>query len=462
MTAITDALARWGAMKSTDLYAKIKDEVGSQRTFERTLRDTPGLLRLGSTRSRTYALRRPDVPPAEIRMRNEKGEEFIIGNLLGLEAGQWAFDHATWAKPWMQIGYQGEGTLPIYQGLPWFMEAFRPAGFLGKAWVRQHAEAHGWSLDVQSWTDDQVLLAATQEPWDWRGNLSVGPFAEVAANRVTPATRNGEYARLADLVMEGVTVGASADGEQPKFTALVEEPDMEPRAVIVKFTDRLTGDPAARRWADVMVTEAVASQVMALHGLDTARTEVWIHGDRLWLETTRFDRVGTIGRCGMVSLRALAASFNYQGPTGGWVGAVEHLVRRGVLDTPALPQAQHLATIGHLLLNNDMHMGNLSFIVGDGWPFPLTIAPVYDMTPMHWIPSIKTRVVPALKREPVYGTTDTQAMTIVAEIWEETSHREMATAEWRAWAADRAEQIRARMAGSLSSLVLDGRHSPKA
>ena len=62
MTAITQALARWGVMQSGDLYEHVKDDFGSQRSFERALADTPGLLRLGSTRSRAYALRRLGQP----------------------------------------------------------------------------------------------------------------------------------------------------------------------------------------------------------------------------------------------------------------------------------------------------------------------------------------------------------------------------------------------------------------
>ena len=441
MSAITEALSRQGAMKSGALYEKVKADFGSLRSFERALADEPALLRLGSRRSRTYAIQRLDVPSAPIYLRDEEGIDFNLGSLLSLEADQWAFDHGTFAKPWMKIGWLENGDLPVYQGLPWFMDAFRPAGFLGRAWVRAHAAAHGWPLDIEAWTADQILVAAMQVPWDWRGNLSVGPFEGGDEHIVTPANRKAEYAKKADLVMEGVMVGASADGEQPKFTAVVTEAATV-RPVIVKFSGRLTGDPAARRWADIIVTEAVANQVMTLYGLDAARTEVWTHADRVWLETTRFDRVSARGRRAMVSLRALARTFNYNGPQNGWVGAVQHLARRGVIDARAVEQATHLATIGHLLLNNDMHMGNLSFIVGHGWPHPFTVAPMYDMAPMRWVPSVVARVVPALQEEPIIATGDREAVRIAAEIWEATALHDLVSEEWRRWAADRAQQIR--------------------
>lgn len=440
MTAISQALARWGAMKSDELYQRVKDDFGSRRSFERALADMPDLLRLGSKRSRAYAQRRAAIEPLPVYLRNEAGEDRLLGSLLALEADQWAFEHAEDARPWMRIGLLNKGQLPVYQGLPWFMDAFRPAGFLGRAWVRQHAGAHGWPLDVQAWTDEQILRAAMQEPWDWRGNLSVGPFVDLPGQVVALADRNAAYAIRADQAMEGAVVGASAEGEQPKFTAVIAE-TRGMRPVIVKFSGRLDGSPVARRWADVMVTEAVANQVMAVHGIAAASTEAWIHDDRLWLETTRFDRIGARGRRGMVALQPLARTFNYHGPQNGWVQAVAHLERWGAVDIEQLRLTEHLATIGHLLLNNDMHMRNLSFLVGDDSSHLLTVAPVYDMTPMRWAPSATTGAVPPLQEEAVFATDDGEAKRIAFEIWEDTTRHPLVSEEWRSWAAARAEQI---------------------
>lgn len=441
MSVITQALARWGAMKSGDLYERVKDDFGSQRSFERALAGTRDLLRLGSKRTRAYALRRGMVEPVPVFMRNEAGEDCMLGSLLALAADQWTFEHAQHARPWMQIGWLNQGQLPVYQGLPWFVDAFRPAGFLGRAWVRQHANAHGWPLDVQAWTEDQILAAALQEPWDWRGNLSIGPFVDLPDQVVTLANRNAEYATRANQAMEGAVVGASAEGEQPKFTAVVAEGEAL-RPVIVKFSGRLDADPAARRWADIMVTEAVANQVMTLHGIEAASAAVWVHDDRLWLETTRFDRIGARGRRGMVALQPLARTFNYQGPQNGWVQAVAHLERLGVVDAEQLQRTERLATIGHLLLNNDMHMRNLSFMVSDCWPYPLTVSPVYDMTPTRWAPSVAMGAAPALREEPVFATGDAEAKLIAAEIWEDAAGHPLVSDEWRLWAANRAGQIR--------------------
>jgi hypothetical protein len=427
-------------MSSHDLYKKVQDEFGSERSFQRALSDTSNLVRLGSKRNRGYALTRGDTPPSPIYLRNETGDDVFLGHLIALEAGQWTWDASGSRQRWAKLSQLSE-TLPVYQGLPWFMDAFRPAGFLGRAWVREHANAHGWSLDIQSWTDDQILSAAQQVPWDWRGNLSLGPFHDIENSVIATGDRRAEYAKRADLVLDGVMVGASADGEQPKFTAVVAEGDRQ-RPVLVKFSPRMTDDPAARRWGDIMLTEAIAQQIMAIHGLDSATTEFWVHDDRMWLETTRFDRIGAHGRRGMVSLRALANSYHYQGPPNGWIQAAEHLERRGALRPEDVVNVRHIATIGQLLLNTDMHMGNLSFIVGDSWPHPLQVAPVYDMTPMRWVPVGAQNVVPPLAPQPLFKTSDIDAMLIAAEVWEETSRQDLATEGWRQWSAGRARQIR--------------------
>lgn len=444
MSPITAALSRWGALSSPDLYKKVRDNFGSERSLERALGDTPNLIRLGSKRNRGYAIARTDIRPSPVYMRVQDGNDVFLGNLLALEANQWTWDDAGTQQWWMLLS-QLSANLPVYQGLPWFMDAFRPAGFLGRTWVREHAGTHGWSLDIQSWTDEQILSAALQVPWDWRGNLSLGPFHEMENGVIPSGNRKGEYARRARLVLGGATVGASADGEQPKFTAVVDEGGAR-RPVLVKFSPPMTDDPAARRWGDIMLTEAVAQQVMAIHGLDSAATEVWAHDDCIWLETTRFDRDGEHGRLGMVSLRALAHSYNYRGPANGWVQAAEHLEKQGAILEEDVATVRHIATIGHLLLNTDMHMGNLSFIVGNGWPYPLRVAPVYDMTPMRWVPVGAQKVVPPLVPEPLFKTDDREAMLIAAEIWEETSRRNLATDAWRDWSAQRARQIREALA----------------
>lgn len=439
MSVITDALSQ-GALPSIALYARVEHAYGSRRSYERDLADTPNLLRLGTTKNRVYGLVQPHAAPTPIWMRDEAGRDSCVGSLQSMSADQWAFiPSAKDAPVWLGLGHI-PGLPNVHQGLPWFLEPFRPAGFLGRTWVREHAQAHGWTQDVTAWTDDQVITAVLQEPWDWRGNLAIGLVKDALEQWVPAANRRAVYAQRADQVMRGMVVGASADGEQPKFTAVVDE-GHEQRPVIVKFSQRMTNDRAARRWADVMVTEAIASQVLTLHGLSAAPTQVWEHDDRLWLETTRFDRVGASGRRGMVSLRALALAYNYRGPQGGWVDAVRHLQRQGVVAPDDVARTERLATISHLLSNNDMHMGNLAFLLPPDTTV-LPLAPVYDMTPMRWIPSLTTGVVPELDtNEALYRTTDREALAIAYEMWSESADHPLVSEEWRSFTAHRAERI---------------------
>lgn len=442
MSAITQVLARWGALPAAELYDRLSKELGTERSIQRALKSHPDVLAMGNARRRAYALRRPEMPPVTIMLRDEHGRDSAVARLTALVAGQWWVAPEPGAPQWMGLG-ERDRTPGVFQGLPWFLEPFRPAGFLGRAWVREHAAANGWTADVNAWTDDQVVTAALQESWDWRGNLGLARITD-ATDAVVPAgERRFLYAERASQVLDGHMVGASADGEQPKFTAVVDDgPGRSARPVLVKFSPYLSGDPAAQRWGDVMVTEGVAAQVMAVHGMSTASTLVWSHDDRIWLETTRFDRVNANGRKGMTSLRALAQTFGYTGPQNGWVGAVEHLQRRGAVGNEHVEQARHLAAIGHLLANTDMHMGNLSFLLSNDAEPLLSIAPAYDMAPMRWVPGATSGRVPVLESEAIPHVDDREALIVAREIWEETARHELVTPAWAEWANHRAQQLK--------------------
>lgn len=441
MSAITDALTRWGALSSGELYKYVAREVGTARTMQRVIKSEPNVLRLGHTTRSAYGLRRPDMEPVLIVLRDEQGRDYNIATLIALVAGQWWVDPMAGAPKWMVLG-ERDGTPGVFQGLPWYLEPFRPAGFLGRAWVREHAQAHGWTLDVNAWSDDQVITAALQESWDWRGNLGLTRITAATDAVVPAADRHARYAEIANQVLNGVMVGASADGEQPKFTAVIDDgKERHLRAVLVKFSPPLTDDPAAQRWGDIMVTEGVVAQVMTLHGVSAAPTQVWRYQDRIWLETNRFDRIHEKGRKGMASLRALAQTFGYTGPQNGWVDAVEHLNRRGAIDVEQVMRAKHLANIGHLVAHTDMHMGNLSFLLSNDVDPQLSVAPAYDMAPMRWVPSSNTGAVPPLVKEDPPRVMDSEATAIAREVWDVVAHHELVTPEWAEWAGTRARQL---------------------
>ena len=264
MSAIVNELTRSGASSAAELYRRVKTEVGSESTFQRGLKATPNILVFGAASLRGYALRRLELEPIPLRLRTEDGRDLLLGTLVALEASQWAFvaegADRRLLPSWLCFG-QLSDALPVYQGLPWFMESFRPAGFLGRAWVNQHAQANGWPVDADSWSDDQVLRAALQTPWDWRGNLSIGPFPKAPLDLIPIVGRLDEYSKRALQVLNGEPAGSFADGEQPKFTATLDEGHNH-RSVLVKFSPRMAEGPVARRWGDMLVTEAIAAQTL--------------------------------------------------------------------------------------------------------------------------------------------------------------------------------------------------------
>jgi hypothetical protein len=84
---------------------------------------------------------------------------------------------------------------------------------------------------------------------DGPGNFILGDQALKAALGKMPSIialpeRGQNYSELARATQAGEQVGSSAAGEQSKFTACVEGVD-EPRHVIVKFSERVDGNPVS-------------------------------------------------------------------------------------------------------------------------------------------------------------------------------------------------------------------------
>lgn len=180
--------------------------------------------------------------------------------------------------------------------------------------------------------------------------------------------------------------------------------------------------------------------------MSASSTRVFSHDDRLWLESTRFDRVGLNGRRGMASLRSLAERFSYRGAQHAWVGAVDHLQKKRVIDMDQYWAAKRLADVGHLIQNRDMHMGNLSFLLPSKHEGPLlTLAPAYDMSPMRWAPSPRG-VVPTIdENEGIVRVDDREAVAIAEEIWATTALHPLISNQWRKLALDRADKLRERL-----------------
>lgn len=99
--------------------------------------------------------------------------------------------------------------------------------------------------------------------------------------------------------MAGILACLGPGGEQPKFTATVEE-DGQRDAVLVKFSRAADGE-AAERWADLLVCEHLALQCLRDAGIQAAASELIQTSDYTFLEVRRFDRTpNLLGRLGFV------------------------------------------------------------------------------------------------------------------------------------------------------------------
>jgi hypothetical protein len=302
-----------------------------------------------------------------------------------------------------------------FEGLPYPLQDMRPQGFLGRHFARRHSALLQVPENPALWTDDDALHALSLLGADTPGNLILGEAAcrtwldQVQSYRQAPDTPGWAedelaeaYPRLAEQALAQGVPGSSAGGEFPKFTALRREAAQH---VLVKFSGS-DGAPGTQRWADLLVCEHLAGQVLQDQlGIRAAASRILSSGGRTFLEVARFDRHGLFGRSGLVSWAALDGAFF--GTAGRpWGEAGRRLAERGWLSAREAEQLARLWHFGQLIGNSDMHDGNLSFQLSTGPSGSdgaggsqlssqrevarrgsrLRLAPVYDMLPMRYAP----------------------------------------------------------------------------
>jgi hypothetical protein len=180
--------------------------------------------------------------------------------------------------------------------------------------------------------------------------------------------------------MAGDPAGSSAGGEQPKFATVLQDGD-ECRHVLIKFSPSLTS-LEGQRWADLLHCERLALEIVQAAGIDAARSRILEADRRVFLEVDRFDRIGTLGRSSLFSLRSIDSE--YVGAGDDWAKCAGGLLRAGVISPEDAREMRWLKVFGGLIGNTDMHLGNLSFIRVRSRFY--TLAPVYDMLPMLYRP----------------------------------------------------------------------------
>ena len=202
--------------------------------------------------------------------------------------------------------------------------------------------------------------------------------------------------------MRGESPGSSTGGEQPKFTAAVQRSgEVEIiEHVIVKFSPQVD-TPNGRRWADLLICEHLALEVLARNQIAAAHTSILETGRRVFLEVLRFDRVGLKGRRPMATLAALDGDLGMLDQN--WTAVAHELGRLRQFSAADVKTVEILDLYGALIGNTDRHHGNLAL----AWRFDQAHAllAANDMLPMlyrpnahgeiigrEWLPNLGTRL----------------------------------------------------------------------
>lgn len=336
---------------------------------------------IGNSVSRSYALLKPiGIVGSQWNLYrvDESGNVERIGVL-----------HSTNAGFYLDGDYPAffgeEFKNKIFPSLPWFLFEHRPQGFVGRNIVYNLNKTFGISKELNSWGDSDILEYAVRFGCDLAGSLILGETAKsafLAGNNffIPESRREAEYPELALNAVSNGVPRSSAAGEQPKFCATVQGKSGEFRNVIVKFSGDTTND-INRRWADLLIAEYTALQILKKYGFPAAAAELVFAKNRVFLEYSRIDRIGRYGRRGTSSLSGIDSAFIGVGG-GSWSQAMRK--GKAYFCEKDIELAERIYDFGFAIGNTDMHFGNISFYVGHDLPFAL--APIYDMLPMFYAP----------------------------------------------------------------------------
>jgi hypothetical protein len=293
----------------------------------------------------------------------ESGMIEQLGTLRALAGDFWLMEFIA-DEPLYSLGMKNG----LSEGWPWFLDELRPQGFMGRAFAHRFHRQLGAPADLNLWGPDHFLLASYIFGDDLPGNLMVGAHPI----RVPQPVKESDWPELARESVKGRPPGSSAGGERPKFSAGLE---------LVKFARR---DDQKGRWADLLVAESTAGEILKEHGIPSATSRIVEMDDLVFLAVSRFDRTHSGGRAGVHTLAAIDGALYGEG-SGSWADMAEKLYQDGLISHSAQDRIQQVWDFGKAIRNTDMHFGNLGFYPSAGGG--LEIAPVYDMSPMAYAPN---------------------------------------------------------------------------
>ena len=424
LAAVLQALlAQRGILSNAELQTATGK---SAATLSRALKQLlPQVQALGNARNTRYGLVREIMGRAAqqpMYLTDESGISSLWGRLTFVEGQRLHVQ-----TPDINTTTQGD--------LPWFLEAMRPQGFLG----RLRGQAIGFAdANPENWSLEQTLYAILAFEHDGPGALTLGqetgeflPEAPLDSEQ-----RTLHYDRLASNVTQTLPAGSSAGGEQPKFLVHLDAPtDYE--CLVVKFTPP-RGTLFGERWHDLLHTEFIALQTLEKHGFKTAKTRIVQSSQRTYLESVRFDRIGLNGKRHVVPLAPIHKAF-VGGSRQNWATSCDKLAELGHLPRQEAQTVHVLLYFGRLIGNTDMHFGNLSLAVNDMARLAtpkFSLAPCYDMLTMAYKPgefrgdlSYDPLEVP---RKPLGADIQwQQALTMAKEFWETLGDTEAVSVDLR-------------------------------
>jgi HipA-like C-terminal domain len=371
---IKTLLAQHGLLTSAELQSATGK---SQATLSRALKQLlPQVQALGRGRRTVYGWTREIMGHAgqqPIYLTDENGYSSQWGRLTFVEG-----ERLHVQTPDINTTSQGD--------LPWFLEAMRPQGFLG----RLRGQSIGFAdANPDNWSLEQTLYAILAFEHDGPGALTLGQeTGELLPEAPLDLEQRAQhYDRLASNVTQTLPAGSSAGGEQPKFLVHLDTPTGYDR-LVVKFTPP-RGTPFGERWHDLLHTELIALQTLAKHGFSTAKTRIVQSSQRTYLESVRFDRIGQNGKRHIVALAPIHKAF-VGSSRQNWAVSCDKLAELGHLPHQDAQTVHVLLYFGRLIGNTDMHFGNLSLAVNDMTRLAnpkFSLAPCYDMLTMAYKPS---------------------------------------------------------------------------
>ena len=438
MAGLPDSIAKVLA-RGVATSAEIQRALGlSQPSVSRALAAMgDAIVRIGQRRAARYGLPL-DIPGIgstwPVFAVSETGEPEMLGRLTSLYRDQYWFD----AKQ--------KDRSEVTDGLPFFLQDLRPQGFIGRTVPKRYPEL-GLPERITDWKDSDVLTYLVRRGDDGIGNILVGDEslqrflkqARTPIQAIDIANRHIDYISLANAAIEGDVAGSSAGGEHPKFTCLLTREGIS-RHVLVKFSPA-GADPVSQRWFDLLVSEHLAISALRVAGITSANTDLLPGDGQVFLETERFDRMGVVGRRGVVSLAAIDAYLI--GKRQSWISTARSLRSLNRISNDDLERIRRVATYGRLIGNTDMHFGNLSFYLTFEGPFVL--APIYDMLPMMYAPTV-ANAIPNRELELPLPNADSldiwRDMTMLAKrFWASTASHELISPGFRAIAHRNAEIV---------------------